>query len=66
MRPSPLLNELQSVAARIARADPERADRPYETFIAACREKAKVSTKNMSDLDIGQNYDRHRRDSYRT
>jgi prevent-host-death family protein len=33
MRPSPV-NELQSVAARIARADPERAVAPYETSIA--------------------------------
>jgi hypothetical protein len=36
-----LVNELQSVAARIARADPERAVGPYDTFIAACHEKAK-------------------------
>ncbi len=35
-----LVNELESVAARIAEADPERAVGLYETFIAACYEKA--------------------------
>jgi hypothetical protein len=35
-----LVNKLQSVAARIAGADPERAVRQYETFIAACHEQA--------------------------
>ena len=35
-----LVNELQSVAAQIAGADPERAVGLYETFIAACHEKA--------------------------
>ena len=35
-----LVNELESVAARIAGADPERAVGLYETFIAACYEKA--------------------------
>ena len=35
-----LVNELESVAARIADADPERAVGLYETFIAACYEKA--------------------------
>ena len=35
-----LVNELESVAARIAAADPERAVGLYETFIAACYEKA--------------------------
>jgi hypothetical protein len=30
-----LVNELESVAARIAEADPERAVGLYETFIAA-------------------------------
>ena len=35
-----LVNELESVAARIAEADPECAVRLYETFIAACYEKA--------------------------
>jgi hypothetical protein len=35
-----LVNELESVAARIARADPERAVGLYETFIAGCYEKA--------------------------
>ena len=34
-----LVNELQSAAARIAGADPERAVGLYETFIAACHEK---------------------------
>jgi hypothetical protein len=34
-----LVNELQSAAARIAEADPERAVGLYETFIAACHEK---------------------------
>jgi hypothetical protein len=33
---SSLVNELESVAARIAWADPERAVGLYETFIAAC------------------------------
>ncbi len=33
-------SELESVAARIAEADPERAVGLYETFIAACYEKA--------------------------
>ena len=35
-----LVNELESVAARIAEADAERAVGLYETFIAACYEKA--------------------------
>ena len=35
-----LVNELQSVAARIAGVDPERAVGLYETFIAARHEKA--------------------------
>jgi hypothetical protein len=35
-----LVNELQSVAARIAGADPERAVGLYKTFIAAYHEKA--------------------------
>src|SRR6266567_987137 len=35
-----VVNELESVAARIAAADPERAVGLYETFIAACYEKA--------------------------
>jgi len=35
-----VVNELESVAARIAEADPERAVGLYETFIAACYEKA--------------------------
>ena len=35
-----LVNELESVATRIAGADPERAVGLYETFIAACYEKA--------------------------
>ncbi len=35
-----LVSELESVAARIAGAAPERAARLYETFIAACYEKA--------------------------
>ena len=34
-----VVNELESVAARIAAADPERAVGLYETFIAACHEK---------------------------
>ncbi len=34
-----LVNELQSAAARIAEADPERAVGLYKTFIAACHEK---------------------------
>jgi len=34
-----LVDELQSVAARIAGADRERAVGLYETFIAACQEK---------------------------
>ena len=34
------VNELESVATRIAEADPERAVGLYETFIAACYEKA--------------------------
>ena len=33
------VNELESVATRIAEADPERAVGLYETFIAACHEK---------------------------
>ena len=49
-----LVNELQSVAARIARADPERAVGPYETFIAACHEQAEdVDGQSMSDPNIG-------------
>src|ERR1035437_9824757 len=35
-----VVNELESVAAQIAEADPERAVGLYETFIAACYEKA--------------------------
>ena len=35
-----VVNELESVAARIAEVDPERAVVLYETFIAACYEKA--------------------------
>jgi hypothetical protein len=35
-----LVGEVESVAARIAGADPERAVGLYETFIAACYEKA--------------------------
>jgi hypothetical protein len=35
-----LVNELESVAAQIAGADPERAVGLYETFIAACYQKA--------------------------
>ncbi len=35
-----VVNELESVATRIAGADPERAVGLYETFIAACYEKA--------------------------
>ena len=35
-----VVNELEPVAARIAEADPERAVGLYETFIAACYEKA--------------------------
>ncbi len=35
-----LVNELESVAARIAGADPEHAVGLYGTFIAACYEKA--------------------------
>jgi hypothetical protein len=35
-----VVNELESVAARIAGTDPERAVGLYETFIAACYEKA--------------------------
>ena len=35
-----VVNELESVAARIAVAEPERAVGLYETFIAACYEKA--------------------------
>jgi hypothetical protein len=35
-----LLTNSKSVAARIAEADPERAIGLYETFIAACYEKA--------------------------
>jgi len=34
-----LVNELESVTARIAEADPERAAGLYGTFIAACYEK---------------------------
>ena len=34
-----LVNELQSAAAQIAEADPERAVGLYETFIAAFHEK---------------------------
>ena len=34
-----LVNELQSAAARIAGADPERAVGLYGTFIAACHER---------------------------
>jgi hypothetical protein len=51
MRLYSLVNELQSIAARIAGDRPQRAvgrtrrssppvRRPYETFIAACQEKA--------------------------
>jgi hypothetical protein len=35
-----LVNELESVAVRIAGADPGRAVGLYETFTAACYEKA--------------------------
>lgn len=35
-----LVNELESVAARSAGANPKRAVGLYETFIAACYEKA--------------------------
>jgi hypothetical protein len=35
-----VVNELESVAARIAEGDPERAVGLYQTFIAACYEKA--------------------------
>jgi hypothetical protein len=35
-----LVNELESVAARIAEVDPEHAVGLFETFIAACHEKA--------------------------
>jgi hypothetical protein len=35
-----VVSELEMVAARIAAADPERAVGLYETFIAACYEKA--------------------------
>ncbi len=35
-----LVGELESVATRIAGADPERAVGLFETFIAACYEKA--------------------------
>ena len=49
-----LVNELQSVAARIARADPERAVGPYKTFIAARHEKAEDVDGNCQTLILAR------------